>query len=202
MDIYTISKGKPHNAFYLNRYIKFINFCAEHNNKKTNQELGYCENHHILPKSKDLFPEYKSFRDYPWNCIKLTTRQHFIAHLLLYKCFGNSQCFAFLAMCKQKAKPQKERYDKINSKIYSKLKEETKNLISQKRKGKSSYKDSNGVLYFCSKDDPRVISGELISISKGRKNKPKTEESKKRIIRSGKSEEQIMFLALFENFIN
>ena len=103
MDIYNILLSRPHNKFYLDRYIKFINYCSKHNSEKSDKQLGYCENHHILPKAKDLFPEYKSFEQNPWNCVKLTTRQHFICHYFLYKCFGNSQCFAFLSMCKQKS---------------------------------------------------------------------------------------------------
>lgn len=41
-------------------------------------------------------------------------------------------------------------------------------------KGKTTYKDKHGNTYQCSKDDPRVISGELFGINKGRKYKQKT----------------------------
>ena len=72
--IYTILSSKPHNPHYLKRYIKFIESCK----LNTTGEL-----HHIAPKSKQLFPEFKSFKLHQWNKIKLSLRQHYIAHLLL-----------------------------------------------------------------------------------------------------------------------
>lgn len=44
---------------------------------------GYTEKHHILPKS--LYPEFKCFKQNPWNMSVLTAREHFIAHRLLTK---------------------------------------------------------------------------------------------------------------------
>ena len=68
------------------------------------------EKHHICPKSKDLFPEYKSFKSFPWNCIPLTLRQHYIAHMLLWKAYRGRQTQAFVLMSK--------RNKFTNSKIY------------------------------------------------------------------------------------
>jgi len=86
-------KTKPHNAHYLNRYIKFIQRYSETAvNEKT-------EEHHICPKSSDLFPEFKSFEKYPWNKANLTLRQHYVAHRLLWKTFGGRQAQAFKLMC-------------------------------------------------------------------------------------------------------
>jgi hypothetical protein len=86
MDIYSILSSKPHNPHYLNRYITFIEQCQQ---KNIGYE-GYTEKHHICPKAKDMFPEYKNFRLHPWNCSVLTARQHYIAHLLLWKTFTNT----------------------------------------------------------------------------------------------------------------
>ena len=94
MDIYRILFTKTHNLHYLKRYIKFIEHC-----KTLQPHDEKCEQHHILPKSKDMFPEYSSFRLHPWNKIQLTLRQHFIAHLLLWKAFGGRQAQAFKLMC-------------------------------------------------------------------------------------------------------
>ena len=47
--------------------------------------------------------------------------------------------------------------------------EDTRQKMSISHKGKDSFVDKNGISFFISCDDPRVISGELISI---RKNKP------------------------------
>jgi hypothetical protein len=93
-------KTKPHNNHFLLRYIAFIINVSKSNS--LNGITGYTERHHILPKARDMFPEYKSFSLHPWNCLVLTGRQHFIAHLLLYKSFGNSQACAFKRMYESK----------------------------------------------------------------------------------------------------
>lgn len=46
--------------------------------RKANPPQGYCEKHHILPRSL-------GGSDDPENLVKLTAREHFIAHLLLTK---------------------------------------------------------------------------------------------------------------------
>jgi hypothetical protein len=90
MSIYDILVKKPHNKHYLNRYIKFI---------ESRKQAFIGEKHHICPKASDLFPEYKSFKKNPWNKIILSPREHYIAHMLLHKAYGNSQSRAFYMMC-------------------------------------------------------------------------------------------------------
>lgn len=65
------------NIVYLDKYLEFIKL------KQKNLKNG--ERHHILPRC--LFPEYKSFKECPWNIINLRSGDHFIAHYLLYKAF-------------------------------------------------------------------------------------------------------------------
>ena len=96
IDIYNILSSKPHNPHYLKRYWKFIQWCKEQN--KTLLDNVYVEEHHIAPKAKDLFPQYKSFRENPWNKIKLTSHQHILAHVMLWKIYGMSQVKALDAM--------------------------------------------------------------------------------------------------------
>ena len=43
------------------------------------------ERHHILPKGRLMFPEYKSLKENPWNGVYLTLREHYLCHLLLTK---------------------------------------------------------------------------------------------------------------------
>lgn len=43
------------------------------------------EKHHILPKGKYLFPQFKSLKEHPWNGVLLTLREHYVCHLLLTK---------------------------------------------------------------------------------------------------------------------
>lgn len=94
MNIYDILASKPHNPHYLKRYIRFIKSCQ--NNSFQNEK--YFESHHICPKSKDLFPEFSSFKIHSWNEIVLPARHHYIAHLLLWKSFGGNQTKAFIMM--------------------------------------------------------------------------------------------------------
>ena len=114
MNIYSILSSKPHNPHYLNRYIKFIQACQQKN-------VGYegcIEKHHICPKAKDMFPEYSSLKENQWNCAKLTPRQHFIAHIILWKSYLSVYSVsASLWSMKHKNKTP------INSRIYQSLKE-------------------------------------------------------------------------------
>jgi hypothetical protein len=81
MDIYTILASKPHNPHHLNRYITFIHKCQ----LKNRGFEGYMEKHHICPKS--LYPSYKCLIENSWNKALLTPRQHFIAHIILWKVY-------------------------------------------------------------------------------------------------------------------
>ena len=52
-------------------------------NENRNRSSGIFELHHILPKAKNLFPQYASLKEYSWNGVLLTPREHFICHGLL-----------------------------------------------------------------------------------------------------------------------
>lgn len=105
--IYTKLKEMCINETYLKRYIKFIEKYNGSGNIK----------HHALPKALDMFPEFKSFKEYEWNCINLSSRAHFIAHWMLWKAVGKSQAIAFYQM-RHKDK------QRLNSKSYSLLLED------------------------------------------------------------------------------
>lgn len=131
MDILSILNSKPNNYHYLLKYYNFINKCIEINSTKNLEELIYVENHHILPKSKDMFPEYKSFKNYPWNKATLTYRQHIIAHILLWKAYNTvSQTLSILRTINQKHTKHLS-LKSINSKLISRIKQD----LSDKRKG-------------------------------------------------------------------
>lgn len=163
MDIYTILSSKPHNQHYLNRYIMFIQNCKLKNQLN---KYEYMEKHHICPKAKDMFPEYKSLDIYSWNKIELTVRQHFIAHIILWKVFPytNSQTFALWAM-KHKNK------EKINSKLYESLKKDhslkitnlSKNMIhSDNSKLMRSKKMSNKIWITDGVQNMRISNTQII----------------------------------------
>lgn len=70
---------------------KFEIFCEESLNKyltliKVENYDGYCESHHILPRS--MYPEYAKSS---WNLVRLNYKNHVYAHELLAKFFNNSK---------------------------------------------------------------------------------------------------------------
>ena len=77
-NIYSILSTKNHNAHFLNRYISLI---VSYKDSKEG------ESHHICPKANDMFPEYKSLVENPWNKILLPVRVHRLAHLILAKAY-------------------------------------------------------------------------------------------------------------------
>lgn len=133
-DIYSILSSKYHNPHYLNRYWKFISSLYDQQLSK----LAYTENHHICPKAKDLFPEYKSFSVNPWNKIKLTGRQHLLAHLMLAKAYPNSNIVFGLNRIisssnfrDKSIKLTSRLYESIRIEIAKKSSENTKSYISK-----------------------------------------------------------------------
>lgn len=123
MDIYEILKSRPHDQRYLDRYVRFI--------KSRMQNTGPSEKHHICPKALDLFPQYSSFKEHPWNRIDLTPKEHYIAHLLLWKAFGGSQSYAIRYM-----RPKNRSFGN-RSRLGISLSEETKAKMSLAHKGRS-----------------------------------------------------------------
>lgn len=81
------------NKHYIKKYIDFIS------NRQKRSKFSGCEQHHALPKAKDFFPEFKSFKENGWNKIYLSSREHYIAHAMLHRAFpGSSMSLAFYYM--------------------------------------------------------------------------------------------------------
>ncbi len=167
-DIYKLLATKPHNPHHLKRYVKFVFSCKY-------QPGEYVEKHHICPKAKDLFPEYSSFKKYPWNMVLLTARQHIIAHVLLWKCFSGSQIFALNCMIdhfnentnlflKERKVPKS-----IIIRYLAKLRIEKASITSEQHRLKSTYKDTLGKKYYLRKDDPLIKKLDLVGNNSGKK---------------------------------
>lgn len=93
------------NIHVANRYLKFINY------RITRKLDAIIHIHHILPKAKDMFPEFKDLKKYPWNGIALTPREHFIAHWMLAKMFPKtSQSRTFYYMTNELSKRKSKDY--------------------------------------------------------------------------------------------
>jgi hypothetical protein len=109
------------NLHYLNRYNKFINTL------KDQVVEGYTEKHHIVPRSHGGNNDES-------NLIRLTTRQHYVAHWLLWKAYKGSMTTAFHYMNGVK------RYGKrLNSKTVELLRLED----FERRKGRRHTPEAN-----------------------------------------------------------
>ena len=89
----------------LDRLDDYISYCINNNqNEKILNEDGLSKTsyHHILPKAKDCFPEYKNLGVNKWNGTHLLNYNHYYAHWILTEAIDNySQLFAFCAMHNQ-----------------------------------------------------------------------------------------------------
>jgi hypothetical protein len=102
---------------YIGRYERLIQK-ARTQNLSSDYEV-----HHILPKSL-------GGTDSKENLVKMTYRQHYVAHLILWKIHGGKMANAFFFM------NQQLRYKKIGSKAYQKLREQASNYISKVNSGR------------------------------------------------------------------
>lgn len=152
MDIYALVLSQATNIHYAKRYVNYIAACVKKNQQ--NDDIGYTEKHHILPVNR--YPEFKNFKQYPWNCAVLTYRQHILAHWLLWKVFDDhAHVKAFRMMCNMEDKIP----SRANTYTYQRARE-----ISQDRtefEGYCVYQDSNGNSHWLRTDDPKVLSGEV-----------------------------------------
>lgn len=112
---------------HLNRYLRFIE------SRVVIINAPFVEKHHILPKA--LFPEYKTNI---FNIIKLTTREHFIAHYMLAKALGGVMWAALKYMFDAKPAHYGRRYVKITSRVYEQAKIEASLFLSKRTKANRS----------------------------------------------------------------
>ena len=106
---------------------------------RTQQIDGYYETHHIVPKSE-------GGSDDKTNLVKLTARQHYIAHLLLAKIYDDVKMYSALVYMRCGNKFVKRNF-KFNSRLYEKMREEFANKVSNSRKGKHHYNNGKISVY-------------------------------------------------------
>lgn len=136
------SNNKPKNLHYVLRYYKFIIYCLEQNVNLS--ESIYTEKHHILPKAPKFWPQFINLKLNPWNCAKLTDRQHKLAHWMLARAFGGGMWFAFHKVLYSKTNEQEREINAksfISKELYRNrvMSEETKLKISISNKGKTGF---------------------------------------------------------------
>lgn len=129
--------------------LKYIDFCLNNNLSK---KINNSEHHHILPKSKNLFPEYSNLRENPWNGVHLTYSNHYIAHSLLIDALNNQTViYAWHRINKLSEQDSvgligPEKYSELRSKHKQLVVEYNKNrIITDETKQKMSDKNKNKV---------------------------------------------------------
>lgn len=162
LDIYALALPKVKNAHYFSRYIKFILGCIE---KNKTRELKFFDKHHILPKACELFPEYKNFNLYPWNCVKLTFREHIIAHVMLWKIFGGSQIGSLMLLLNET--PQWKANRKVPSSLLIRYYDTIKTEHRESMFGKCFYFDDEKNCYQLRPDDPLISELNLVHVNSG-----------------------------------
>ena len=131
---------------HLNRYVIFINSRPERDLRQN----GF-HTHHIYPKSIAKVNNIEDF-DGDWNLVELTPREHFIAHMILYKCGYIKMVQAFWYMSKIK------KYNsRLSSRQYEKLEIEKRQILSEINTGTICI--NNGEYNVRIRPDQRIPSG-------------------------------------------
>ena len=97
---------------HYNRYTKFINALSGQ------LVSGYAEVHHIVPRSLGGSNNIN-------NLIRLTARQHFVAHWILARALGGSAARAFFMMSNF------GKYGKVNSTTYSQARKDYSEQVKE-----------------------------------------------------------------------
>lgn len=133
------------NIHYKNRYNKFIQIIVDKGVRNLN---GYTEIHHIIPKCL-------KGQNTPNNLIKLTLREHFLAHWLLWKAYPDylPLASAFLQMNNKNPKIKFDFQGRITSRTYEKLKNDVYNSLKELTTNKVRVKDEYGNVITLSKQE-------------------------------------------------
>lgn len=108
----------------LKRYVRFIEHCRT----QDTSQFEETEDHHILPQS--IYPEYSNFKEYPWNRVTLSHRQHFIAHWMLARALGGGMSYAFWKMANTNGQKGKGKIV-VSSRVYAEAKRRSIEFIKE-----------------------------------------------------------------------
>lgn len=170
----------------------YNNIITQATNSNRSKKTHYYERHHIVPvfmfknnkRYKTSIGEFPGNPDSPNNLVLLTTREHFLAHLLLCKIYKNTKyyygclCSLFLMSNKFKKNSEKLNFNRnqyitkiSSSRIYLKIREEAREVISSARKGKIVCKDINTgkIIGSIDRNHPKIKSGEWVHHTHGTK---------------------------------
>jgi hypothetical protein len=159
------------NNHWIRRYVDYLELCEESNIELDNYE--YFEQHHILPKADDMFPQFKNLVDNPWNAIYLTTKQHIFAHIILSKAFPTTR--STIATVHYMLNVQNSDTIWFNNRdipnfmqaIYA---ANAREKFYESRKGYGPWKNPDtGIFEFLHRDDPKIQELGLVWIQAGTK---------------------------------
>lgn len=143
-------------------------------------ESVYSEAHHILPKK--LFPEYKSFKQHPWNLVRLTYKDHILAHYYFSKA-TDTLWRAVYMMSKRKVCSEDEfllNLVTLPDKVKLKHSDQTKQLLSLIGMGHAVSHDTR--LKISTANKRRVVSEETRQrLSQSLKGREVTQETRDKI---------------------
>jgi len=113
--------------------------------QKKNPNYKYYERHHILPKAKGMFTEYEDFdKQFKWNKVLLTAKEHFIAHLCIWKHYKSiNYTLGEKTMSRAVLGVQNSKACRFNSKLYSKFKLNLTLTDEHKRKNGLAHSGKN-----------------------------------------------------------
>ncbi len=152
--------------------------------RKLNPATGYIENHHIIMRSM-------GGSDDESNIVRLTGREHWIAHLLLYKIHKNSQTIHACHMMAMRCEERDISYIK-NSRLYEKVRKQHAKLASKRMKISQAGVNNTqyGTRWICNlelkenkkiKNDEEIPEGWICGRSKWKDYDKKREKLKRRI---------------------
>jgi hypothetical protein len=112
-------------------YLKHYNSLIKKARERSWQKEVYSENHHIVPRSEGGSND-------PSNLVKLTAREHFLAHWLLYRIDpeNSSRAHSFWRMCRGRGKVLPENWITIPSRVYEEARLAHSKAISKRLKGR------------------------------------------------------------------
>lgn len=144
-------------SIHYQRYIQFIDSRASRQ-----LEDALIERHHIVPRA---FGRADDFTTEPWNIIALSPREHFIAHMILWKLYAGKMATAFRLISKKGNLTARQyqllQRDVIDHKKNQKLSEEHKEAISKALKGKPKTAESIAKRLATLEKDPYIATPEI-----------------------------------------
>lgn len=180
MSIIEEELNKSENRHYAKRYMRFVEYIK----MRPLPSVAYTENHHILPRS--VFPEYADERQFDWNILTVTGREHFLCHWMLAKIYEGNQWFSFNQM--RRVGNRSILFEYARQKISKQLSiinsgqwaadDPRRAEMSKRNIGMINTIDPRepNIIIRVSNMDSRYLSGELISVRTGSIHREETKE--------------------------